>query len=154
MERIVYTLRFHGAATRAGVDGSVLMALATACGWTTCTRIDADGLTAIHRPEVGQEATLESEVAFTGESVFQESGTITFGSGGHRLRFSTVGSGFLGRATADGSRHGAVIRRVEGGEGQFANATGVMASVLILTGSGELMDHVVGLIFMHERNDP
>lgn len=33
MEHIVYTLRFNGAATRAGVDGSVLMALATACGW-------------------------------------------------------------------------------------------------------------------------
>lgn len=153
MDRNVYTLRFNGVATRAGVDGTGLATLTTSCGWTTHTRIDADGPTVVHRPEAGDEATLESEVAFTGESVFQEAGTITFGSGGNGLRFSTVGSGYLGRASADGSRHGAAIRRIEGGEGRFEDATGVMASVLVLTGSGDLMDHLVGLVLVHERNN-
>ena len=154
MERLVYTLRFQGAATQAGVDGSVLVTLATSRGWSTRTRIKPDGLTARHHPDAGEQATLESEVAFTGASAFQEAGTITFGSGGHGLRFSTVGSGYLGPAAADGNRHGAVIRRIEGGEGQFEEANGVIASVLILTGSGDLTDHLTGLVFLHERNDP
>jgi hypothetical protein len=44
------------------------------------------------------------------------------------LRFATLGSGYLGPGPDDTRRHGAGVWRVEGGEGQFAGARGLITS--------------------------
>jgi hypothetical protein len=66
----------------------------------------------------------------TGATSFQEVGTVAFADG-RRLRFASVGSGYLGAGSHSGQKHGAGAWRVEGGEGQFAGASGLIASNLL-----------------------
>jgi hypothetical protein len=95
----------------------------------------------------GGDATFESEVTFTGEQSFQEVGTIVFGDG-HPLRFSTVGSGYLGASADLGRKHGTVMWRVEGGEGQFAGAGGLITSNFFVGEDLAVTDHHFGVIFV------
>ena len=94
MRQLVYALRFTGRATPTGPDGSVLALSATAPGATLVTVVGPTGLAASLEPASGDEAAFASEVTVTGETSFQEIGTIAFGEV-HRLRFATVGSGYL-----------------------------------------------------------
>ena len=43
--------------------------------------------------------------------------------------------------------------RVEGGEGQFAGASGLITSNFLVEKSGELIDHHVGVLFIPETGD-
>jgi hypothetical protein len=63
-------------------------------------------------------------VTFTGETSFHEEGTISFGSNGHRLRFHTVGEGYLGASADPPQKQGAVTWAVEQGEGSFGARRG------------------------------
>jgi hypothetical protein len=148
MRLVVYALRFRGKARAEGVDGTVLTTATRAPGCTLSSRIGGDGLSGSLRPALGGEARLESELTFTGATTFQVAGTIAFGAHGHRLRFSTVGSGHLGPAAADGRRHGAAIWRVDGGEGQFAGASGLISSNFLVSDAGEVTDHLFGVVFV------
>lgn len=67
--------------------------------------------------------TFESEVSFSGENSFLESGTIRFGRAGS-IRFSTVGEGHLGACANPQLKHGCVSWKVENGDGQFEGASG------------------------------
>jgi hypothetical protein len=148
MRQLIYALRFRGNAERIGVDGNVLKTAASAAGCTIRSRIGGEGLSGSVRPALGGEATFESELTFTGATTFQEAGTIVFGTGGHRLRFSTVGSGHLALASDANRRHGASIRRVDGGEGQFAGAAGLIVSNFFVSDAGEVTDHHLGVVFV------
>lgn len=97
-------------------------------------------------PVNGDEAILESEWIFTSATTFQEEGAVAFGRSGHRLRFSTFGSAYLGPATEDGRRRGVAIRWVEGGVGQFAGARGLIVSALVVDDAGEVTDHQLGMV--------
>jgi hypothetical protein len=88
-----------------------------------------------------------SELTLTGKSSFQEVGTVVVGNG-HRLRFATVGSGYLGADTDLISRNGAVIWQVEGGEGQFAGACGLITSNFSLDAEHGMISHHLGVLFM------
>src|SRR5262249_61360018 len=99
-----------------------------------------DGVGGGRQPGAGGEAAFESEVTFTGEQSFQEVGTIAFGDG-HRLRSSTVGSGYLGASADSRLKHGAGVWRIEGGEGQFAGASGLITSNFFVGPSLEGTDH-------------
>jgi hypothetical protein len=112
------------------------------------TRIGPDGVSGSMRPASGDEAILESDWVFTGATTFQESGSIVFGNGTDRLRFSTFGSAYLGPASDDGCRQGTAIRLVEGGEGRFAGARGLIASVFCLDAELSLVDHHLGMLLM------
>ena len=148
MRQLVYALRFRGEAKRVEIDGTVLTTATRAPGCTVGTRIGPEGLSGSLTPVDGDEATLESEWVFTSATTFQEGGTIVFGRGGHRLRFSTFGSAYLGPAAADACRHGSVVRWVEGGEGQFAGARGLIASALVVDDAGEVTDHQLGVVYV------
>ena len=111
MRELIYAMRFTGQAAPAYVNGTVLRAETTAPSLALTATVDEQGLTGWLCPVAGGEASFTSEVTFTSETAFQKSGTIAFG-GGHRLRFSTVGSGYLD-ASADparGRRRGPVRR--------------------------------------------
>jgi hypothetical protein len=95
----------------------------------------------------GGEAAFAAELTVTGATSFQAVGTIVFGDG-HRLRCSTVGSGYLGPSLDPAGRHGAAVWRVEGGEGQFAGATGLITSNVLVGDGGAVTDHQFGVLFL------
>lgn len=148
MRTLTYALRFEGEAMRVGLDGNVVLTLARAPGCTLTSRIEVDGVSGSLQPVLGGEATLESELTVTGQTTFQEAGRVGFGTAGHRFRFSTVGSGHFDQAAADGSRQGAAIWRVDGGEGQFAGATGLIVSNFVVTEVGQVIGHHLGVVFV------
>jgi hypothetical protein len=99
-------------------------------------------------PAEGGLAYFESEVRMTGADTFQENGTISFGEEDDSLKFSTVGQGYLGPQAGSPSMAGAVSWKVEGGEGQFKDATGLITSNFSVDASGQVVDHHFGVIYV------
>ena len=95
----------------------------------------------------GAEARFESEVSFSDESTFREEGAIDFGSG-HSLRFRTVGAGQLGPSIDPNLKHGAVVWEVDGGEGRFDGAQGLITSNFFVGDTGEVTDNHFGFVFV------
>jgi hypothetical protein len=148
MGQIVYSMRFTGQAAPVEGAPNMLKAATSAPSCTITSLVGPDGLSGSIEPLASGEATFESEVTFSDESTFQERGSISFGSGGHRLRFSTVGQGCLGGSADPALKHGTVMWRVEEGEGQFAGASGLITSNFTVGPAGEVVDHHFGLIFI------
>jgi hypothetical protein len=98
---------------------------------------------------VPDNASFDTNVTTTGETSFDESGVMTLGSDSDRLRFSTVGQGFLSPSPEQGLFEGSVIWRIEEGEGKFAGATGLITSNFTLTmETGEVWEHQVVSMFL------
>jgi hypothetical protein len=147
MRQLIYAMRFTGQATPANSTGTVLKAATTAPSSMLTSTVGPDGLTGTLQPTTGGDAAFASEVTFTSETEFQEIGTITFGAG-NVLRFGTVGSGYLGDSADPSLKHGTVMWRVEGGEGQFAGATGLITSNFFVGANLEVTDHHFGVLFV------
>jgi hypothetical protein len=147
MRQVIYAMRFTGRATPANAAGTVLKAATTAPSAVLASTVGVDGLTGTLQPADGGEASFESEVTFTGETAFQETGTIMFGAG-NVVRFSTVGSGYLGGSADPARKHGTVMWRVDGGEGQFAGATGLITSNFFVGADLSVTDHHFGVLFV------
>jgi hypothetical protein len=150
MRLVVYALRFQGYAQRDGIDGNLLKTETRATGCTICSLIGPEGLNGSLQPSLGDEASFDAELTFTGETTFQEAGTIAFGSEGHLIRFSSVGSGHLMSSPEVDLRHGAAVWQIEGGEGQFAGASGLIVSNFFVSSAGEITDHQLGAVFIQE----
>lgn len=148
MKQIFYAMQFRGQAAPVAGSSNVIKATTSASSCTLTTAIGAQGVSASLQPAAGGKASFESEVTVTGESTFVESGTIRFGDGNHRLRFSTVGEGCMGASADPKLRHGSVMWRVEGGEGQFAGASGLITSNFTMGETGEVTDNHFGVIFV------
>ncbi len=147
MREVIYAMRFSGQAEPVGDVGNVLRAATSAPSSTLTATVGAEGLEGTLAAIPGGEATFESEVTFTEETSFQETGTITFGEG-HRLRFSTVGSGYLAPSADPGRKHGTVMWRLEGGEGQFAEASGLITSNFFVDDRLGVVDHHFGVLLL------
>jgi hypothetical protein len=147
MPQIIFNLQFRGAATPAGESG-VMKATTSATSCSMETIMDSSGVTGTFSPVEGGLAYFESEVRITSPEAFTESGSITFGEGDDLLRFSTVGTGHLSPSSDPKQMHGAVIWKVDGGEGQFEGATGLITSNFLLTEAGDVVDHQFGLVFV------
>ena len=147
MRQLVYAMRFTGQATPASPDGMVLKAARIAPSSSVTSTVGPAGLAGTLEPAAGGNATFASEVTFTGATSFQEVGTIAFGAG-HLLRFATVGSGYLGPSPDPARKHGTVSWRVEGGEGQFAGASGLITSNVVVGEDLAITDHHLGVLFL------
>jgi hypothetical protein len=148
MKQVIYAMQFKGSATpKAGMSGGI-KATTTATSCTLSSVVGPDGLTGMLLPAPGGRASFESEVTLTGDTSFTEAGTIRFGDLNHSLRFSTVGQGFLGKSPDPALQHGSIMWRIEGGEGQFAGASGLITSNFTLSVTGEVIDNHFGLIFV------
>ena len=147
MRQVLYALRFTGQAEPVGKVGNVLRAAMSAPSSTLTSTVGADGLTSTLVPAPGTEATFASEVTFTGETSFLEIGSIGFGKG-NMLRFSTVGSGYLTPSADPARKHGTVMWRVEGGDGQFAEASGLITSNFFVDESFGVVDHHFGVLLL------
>jgi hypothetical protein len=148
MRQIFYAMQFNGRAAPVTGSSNVMKATTSAVSCTLSTAVSAEGVSGSLQATAGGKAAFESEVTVTGENSFMESGTIRFGEGNHQLRFSTVGHGYLGTSADPKLRHGSVIWRVEGGEGQFGGASGLITSNFTISEEGEVIDRHFGVIFV------
>ena len=146
MKPIAYSLQFRGHA-RSQRSERVRLEL-TAPSSAFVTTVGALGVHGRFRDVSGGEAFLHSELEFDEESSVADRGTIEFGPR-HTLRFRSV-SGRLTHCPDPYLRHGAVICQVEGGEGQFAGAEGLITSNFFLSDTGEVTENHFGLVFVHD----
>jgi hypothetical protein len=140
-------MRFSGQAEPAGDVGNVIKAATSAPSRTLSSTVGADGLTGTLAPAAGDAATFTSEVTFTGETSFLETGTIGFGDG-NQLRFSTVGSRYLAPSVDPTRKQGTVMWRIEEGTGQFAGASGLITSNFFVDEGLGLVDHHFGVVLL------
>ncbi len=148
MPQIVYAMQFRGQAAPTSGSPPTMMVSAVGRSCSITSAVGPGGLESSISPASGGEARFDSQVTMTGDGSFLESGTITFGEGGHSLTFSTVGQGHIGRSPEEGVNHGSVIWRIDGGQGQFEGATGLITSNFTLNGDRQVTDHQVGVIFV------
>jgi len=146
-------MRFVGRATPVGEVGAALRITTMAPSAALGAVVGPDGLHGTISPLPGGEATFVSEVTVTAAETFLEIGAMTFGEG-HRLRVTTVGSGYLAPSADPALQQGAVIWRVEAGEGQFAGASGLICANMLLRDNGQIVAHHLGLIFVPEPAPP
>lgn len=149
MRQVVFALRFTGQAEPLGGTGDVMRAATTAPSLALVTMVGPDGVTGTLAPLSGEPATFESDLTLVGGTAFQESGTIAFGRD-HRLRFSTVGNGYLGPSADPGLRQGAAIWQIESGDGQFLGASGLITSNFVLDSAMGVIDHQFGVALLPE----
>ncbi|MGI8745298.1 MAG: hypothetical protein ACR2NN_22540 [Bryobacteraceae bacterium] len=145
MPEIIFCMQFKGTGTP-GAESGVLKATTSATSCSVKTVVGPDGVTGSFIPAEGGLAYFESEVRMTGTDTFLESGTITFGEGDHSLTFSTVGQGHIAPEPGTKTMLGAVMWKVDSGEGQFKEAIGLITSNFSLDGAGSVIDHQFGVI--------
>jgi hypothetical protein len=89
----------------------------------------------------------ETQVTFTGETTFTESGRVAVGSGDAFL-ISTVGEGYIGPSADPSILHGAVAWRIDKGQGALEGASGLITSNFQLKPeTGEVTEYQVAVIF-------
>src|SRR5579871_1549654 len=147
MKHIIYCMQFKGTAAP-GAEAGVLKATTSAISSDIRTIVGDDGVQGKFQATDGGMAYFESEVCIINPASFTESGTITFGEGGHSLKFSTVGQGHLGPTPDSKTMAGTVTWKIDSGEGQFQDASGLITSNFMLAEHGEVTDYHFGVIFL------
>ena len=148
MRQIIYAMQFKGQAAPVEGTSGVLKAATSATSCSITTTVVDEGVRSTLQPAEGGKAAFESTVTFTGDTSFQESGSITFGESKHRLHFSTVGQGYIGGSADSNLKHGSVMWKIESGDGQFEGATGLITSNFFVSDTGEVTDNHFGVIFL------
>ena len=148
MKPITYALQFRGRASPLGSDRMRFGLTAPSSALVTSLR--PDGVHGAFEDIPGGDAILETELSLREQSTFDDAGTIEFGQG-NSVRFRSVGLGRLVACPDPNLRHGTVVREVEGGDGLFARAEGLITSNLLVSDTGEVTDNHLGVIFVHER---
>jgi hypothetical protein len=147
MRQLLYAMRFSGQAEVASADGMALTAATSAPSCRLTSTVGPDGLAGALDVVDGDEATFTSDVTFTGETSFLETGTITFGDG-NTLHFSTIGNGYLAPSADLTRKHGTVMWRVDRGEGQFVGASGLITSNFFVDEHLGVVDHHFGVLLL------
>jgi hypothetical protein len=99
----------------------------------------------------GGEALLEARVTLLNGDGFELAGTIAFGRE-NALRFRSLGQGVIRPAPEPGLRLASAICEIDGGAGELASASGRIASSFLVSETGELTEHQVGLVFVDEMS--
>lgn len=95
----------------------------------------------------GGEALLEARVTLLDGDEFELAGTVAFGAG-HALRFRSLGHGVIRSAPEAGMRLASAMCEIDGGAGDLASASGRITSSFLVSETGELTEHQVGLVFV------
>ena len=152
MRKLLYTMQVRGRTSRPPDNSDPMRTTGSAVGCVLSTTISASGITTDFVPAKGELAYFDSELHLTGPDQFQEQGEIAFGDNtAHLLRFSTEGQGHLMSGFEPGTIAGTASWRVEGGEGQFAAASGFNTSNITITASGDRHDIQSGVIFLPDQ---
>ena len=138
MKQLTYAMQFKGsAAPKDDANPSVLGVKST--GKSVGNALDGNLVEAAR-------ADFEGTVRMMEEGTFEEDGTISFGNG-NSLRFSTLNKGHVAPSPEPGLTAGAIIWKIDGGEGQFAGATGLITSNFFFNEAGEVTANQFGVIF-------
>jgi hypothetical protein len=149
MRQLTYTMHFRGQASRSGENSTVLRTTSSGTSSVMRTVVGPDGVETTLQPADGDLAFFESEVHITPPDSFEGKGTLTFGEeSAHEIRLSTLRPGYLGPSADHGHMAGTVSWKIEGGEGQFASASGFIASTFTLSDAGEVSEYQCGLILI------
>ena len=148
MHQFLYAMQFKGYTAPVGASLHEFQVITIATSCTLTTAIGVEGVHSTLQLTGGGKAAFESVVTFTGENTFQESGSITFGEGGHRLAFRTIGQGYLAPSAEPGRKQGAVTWHVDSGEGQFAGASGLITANFFVSATGEVTAHHCGVLLV------
>jgi len=151
MQHVAFSMQFRGHST--ALSPGVVTARATAPSSALVTEIDQAGVHARHEPRPGQEAHLECRLTFHNDTSFDEVGTISFGNG-NTLRFRSTHPGTLGPSADPALQHGTITWEVDNGAGTFAGVSGRITSNFLLSTSGDLTDHHLGLLFLNPNTQP
>jgi len=125
-----YSAEFRGHATP--LEPSVLLTRASA----PCRAFADDG-----------EALLEARVTLLDGDEFELAGTVAFGDG-NALRFRSLRYGVIRPAPQSGFRLASAICEIDGGAGELKSASGRITSSFLVSDTGELTEHQVGLVFV------
>jgi hypothetical protein len=148
VKQLNYAMQFKGsAAPDDPSEPAVLSVHATAQSSVIRSAVGLNGLSTAMEGAAGASAKFDSRVRMGAEGAFDEDGTISFGEG-NCVRFATVNQGYVAPTNEPGITAGAVIWRVEGGEGQFAGASGLITSNFYFNVDGEVTDNQFGVIFV------
>jgi hypothetical protein len=148
MKQIVYAMQFKGQATPMEGNAGVINVKAVAGSASITAIVNKGGITGGFDPAAAADATFESQLTLLAGNNFEEHGTITFGDDGHKLRFTTVGQGWMGPSPDPALKQGTVTWKLEGGEGQLNGADGVITSNFTITQDGEVTDYQMGVIYL------
>jgi hypothetical protein len=144
---ITFSLQFRGQVAEFEGD---LRKQARAPGCALVTSLTADGPAGRFVWEPGdEEALLESTLAFQDERRFEEAGTLVFARG-NSLRIR--GRGRLAPSANPDLRQGTIVWRIEGGDGHFAGATGLITSNFLLSATGDLTENQLAVVFAMAEN--
>ena len=145
VHHVAFSMQFRGQSTR--LSPGVLTARATAPSSALVTEVFADGVHGRLESRPGDEAHLECRLTFLDECHFEEVGTISFGNG-NALRFRSATAGTLGPSPQPDLRHGTAAWEVDVGAGSFEDAKGWIVSNFLLSDTGDLTDHQLGVLFL------
>ena len=149
MRQVAYVMHFRGHASRSGDAHTELRFSSIGTSCKIETTLGSEGLQSSLQATQGDVAFFEAELTLTPPDSFTGRGTLTVGdASAHVLRFATVHPGHLAPSTQPGMMAGTVSLHIDGGEGQFASATGFISSTFTLTDTGDLSDYQCGLIFL------
>jgi hypothetical protein len=138
LEPLVLNMRFTGQATQPVGDPP---------------EVDVHSETESVKIEGGDGAGIDvvsydTHVTFTSETSFTESGRVTVGGDGDVLVITTVGEGYIGPSPDPSILHGAVIWRIDSGEGGLEGASGLLTSNFQLRPeTGDVTEYQVAVIF-------
>ena len=149
MQKLVYAINFKGQADETPDAEGRIRVRTEAASASITTVVNSGGLTGGFDPAAVVPVVSESVLAFTGEGTFTESGVVTFGSEAHRLRFTSVGNGWIRPSVhRPGVREGAIAWHIEGGEGQFDGAGGLITVNFAVKEDGEIDEYHLGVIYI------
>jgi len=136
VQSIAFTLRFAGEAVELERGRYWAETQAAVAGVDACRSFDGFELRgAICRRRLDLWA--DGSLVQSGEITFGEQGAITF-----RAR------GALGASPNPELRHGTAVLEVTGGRGRLAGARGFVTSNFLLSETGGLTDHHLGVLFL------
>lgn len=147
LRALTYALQFRGETVRTGLDRFAAETRAPSCVFVTVVgREGIDG----RFEEVGVgEAVCTRELELHGDGSLTTAGEVTFG-GAAVITFHAVGA--ISSSPDPRLRHGTAVYEVTGGRGRLDGARGFVTSNFLLSETGDLTDHHLGLLFV-ERQD-
>ena len=140
MTQVTYISQFDGRFEPANDNGTVLK-----------TKMRAPCQIAIDDRAKGtrqllEDAEIESTMIYTGETSFQQYGTITFANSNGKLYFSTKGPGRIADVPSGKVKLGSAVLQIDNGRGWFGNASGLITSNFVVNDNGEVTDSHVGIV--------
>lgn len=147
MRQIGYAMQFKGSAGPKRGKENELTAKSGSATSGLANSLGARGPRLSIKDGPREKASFKSSVQVLEDGAFTETGTIDFGKAG-KLRFSTIGTGWMGPSAEEGLVHGAVTWRVDSGSGPLRRATGIITSNFTVSGDGDVVDHQWGVLFV------